>query len=48
VFSDDKKRARIAVIQSILKAMDYEGKDQTCIGEIDAKICGDTKLRQQG
>jgi polyphosphate kinase len=48
VLSDDKKRARIAVIQSILKAMDYEGKDQSCIGEIDSKICGDTTLRPKG
>lgn len=48
VLSDDKKRARIAVIQSILKAIDYEGKDKSCIGEIDAKICGGIKLRPQG
>jgi polyphosphate kinase len=48
VLSDDKKRARIAVIQSILKAMDYAGKDEACIGTIDAKICGDTTLRPKG
>jgi polyphosphate kinase len=48
VLSDDKKRARIAVIQSILKAIDYEGKDQSCIGEIDSNICGDTTLRPKG
>jgi polyphosphate kinase len=47
ILSDDKKRARIAVIQTILNAIDYVGKDKDVIGKIDDKICGDTKMRQK-
>ncbi len=47
ILSDDKKRARIAVIQTILNAMDYVGKDKTCIGKCDDSICGGIKLRPQ-
>ena len=42
--SDDKKRARIAVIQSILNAVDYDGKDAALIGEIDQNICGGPEI----
>ena len=45
VLSDDKKRARIAVIQTILNTIDYVGKDLKCIGKIDGSICGSIKLR---
>ena len=45
VKSDDKKRARIAVIQTILNAVDYAGKDKAAIGKLDGKICGGPKLR---
>lgn len=38
--SDDKKRARIAVMQKILSAVDFVGKDLEAIGAIDPKICG--------
>ena len=38
--SDDKKRARIAAIQTILRAVDYAGKDKDAIGKIDPKIAG--------
>lgn len=38
--ADDKARARIAAIQSVLGAVDYPGKDRRAIGEIDARICG--------
>ena len=38
--ADDKHRARIAVIQSILSAVDYDGKDPGVIGAIDRSICG--------
>ncbi len=38
--SDDKKRARIAAIQTVLNAVDYAGKDASVIGTPDAKICG--------
>ncbi len=38
--SDDKKRARIAAIQTILNAVDYAGRDDTAIGRIDPKVAG--------
>ncbi|MCB2125312.1 MAG: polyphosphate kinase 2 [Rhodobacteraceae bacterium] len=37
--ADDKKRARIAAIQTVLHAVDYAGKDKAAIGKVDAKIC---------
>jgi polyphosphate kinase 2 len=45
ILSDDKKRARIAVLQTILGAVAYAGKDKAAIGKIDGKICGGPKLR---
>lgn len=45
ILSDDKKRARIAAIQTILGAIEYEGKDRKAIGKIDGKICGGPDLR---
>ena len=48
ILSDDKKRARIAAIQTILSAVDYAGKDAAAIGVIDAKICGGPALRPKG
>jgi polyphosphate kinase 2 len=42
--SDDKKRARIAAIQSILHAVDYAGKDLDAIGQIDPLIAGGPDL----
>jgi len=47
ILSDDKMRARIAAIQTILQAMDYEGKDPEKIGAIDTKICGGPSLIAQ-
>lgn len=44
ILSDDKKRARITVIQTILGRFDYKGKDASAIGEIDDKICGGPNL----
>lgn len=38
--SDDKRRARIAAIQTILNAVDYKHKDSKAIGEIDHQIVG--------
>ncbi|MGH1329544.1 MAG: polyphosphate kinase 2 [Paracoccaceae bacterium] len=38
--SDDKFRARIAALQSILHVIDFDGKDTDKIGAIDPKICG--------
>jgi polyphosphate kinase 2 len=45
ILSDDKKRARIAAIQTILSSVDYAGKDEKAIGKVDGKICGGPKLR---
>jgi polyphosphate kinase 2 len=45
ILSDDKKRARIAAVQTILSAVDYAGKDAAAIGGIDASICGGPALR---
>jgi polyphosphate kinase 2 (PPK2 family) len=45
ILSDDKLRTRLCVIQNILHAIDYKGKDAKVIGQIDDKICGGPKLR---
>lgn len=45
ILSDDKKRARIAAIQSVLHAVDYAGKDTALIGAPDGAICGGPDLR---
>lgn len=42
--SDDKGRARIAAIQTLLHAVDYVGKDTKLIGKIDPLICGGMDL----
>lgn len=42
--SDDKRRARIAAIQTVLNAVDYAGKDEKAIGEIDPKIAGGPEM----
>ena len=47
ILSDDKKRARIAAIQTLLQAVDYKGRDSGAIGKPDGKICGDTGLMPQ-
>ncbi len=43
VLANDKKRARLAVIQTVLDALDYEGKDVEAIGTIDDTIVMDAK-----
>ena len=45
ILSDDKKRARIAAIQTVLHSVDYVGKDTALIGAIDKSICGGPALR---
>jgi polyphosphate kinase 2 len=45
ILSDDKRRARIAAIQTILSAMDYKGRDMDVIGTPDPAICGGPALR---
>jgi polyphosphate kinase 2 len=47
ILPDDKKRARIAAIQTILGAVDYAGRDKAAIGKIDGKICGGPALRSK-
>ncbi|MRX50500.1 polyphosphate kinase 2 [Paracoccus sp. S-4012] len=42
--SDDKRRARIAAVQTVLGRVDYAGKDEGVIGEVDAGICGGLDL----
>ena len=42
--SDDKKRARIAAIQTVLNAIDYAKKDPQVIGSVDGSICGGVDL----
>jgi len=48
ILSDDKKRARIAAIQSLLHEVDYKGRDKAAIGKIDDKICGGPDLIPKG
>lgn len=38
VLSNDKRRARIAVLQTVLRQMDFKGKDEKEIGELDSNI----------
>jgi polyphosphate kinase 2 len=40
VRSDDKRRARLNAIRTVLHALDYTGKDAKAIGDIDTTICG--------
>ncbi len=44
ILSDDKLRARIAAIQTVLNAVEFVGKDAGVIGAVDAKICGGPAL----
>ncbi len=46
ILADDKRRARITAIQTLLGAVDYAGKDKEVIGKRDDKICGGPKIRQ--
>lgn len=40
VRSDDKRRARLATIRSVLLALPYDRKDSKALGELDTSICG--------
>lgn len=42
--ADDKRRARIASIRLVLSQIDYDGKKDKVVGEIDSKICGGPAL----
>jgi len=37
--SDDKRRARLAAIRTVLHELDYEHKDKSALGRIDRGIC---------
>ena len=41
ILANDKRRSRIAVIQTVLAALDYEGKNEAAIGPIDTKVVMD-------
>ena len=40
VRTDDKKRARLCAIRTVLHGLDYANKDADAIGPIDTRICG--------
>ncbi|WP_299884550.1 polyphosphate kinase 2 [uncultured Ruegeria sp.] len=42
--SDDKKRARLAAIRTVLHTLDYEEKKTKDLGAIDPKICGGPEI----
>lgn len=44
ILSDDKLRARIAAMQTVLMAVDYPGKDPKMIGTLETQICGGPAL----
>jgi len=44
VRSDDKRRARVQTIRSILHGLDYTGKDTAALGKIDPQIAGGIDL----
>jgi polyphosphate kinase 2 len=46
--SDDKRRARIAALRSILMQIDYDGKDDNVVIAPDDKICGGPGIWAQG
>jgi len=42
--SDDKRRARLAVIRAILSGLEYPGKDEKLVGTPDPAICGGPEI----
>jgi len=42
--SDDKKRARLAAIRTVLSQLDYSRKTEKSVGKVDDKICGGPDL----
>ncbi|WP_095589772.1 polyphosphate kinase 2 [Actibacterium ureilyticum] len=42
--SDDKKRARLAALRTVLGRIDYAGKSAKAVGTPDAKICGGPEI----
>ncbi len=44
ILSDDKLRARLTVIRSVLAGIDYDGKNRAALGKPDPLICGGPEL----
>ncbi len=42
--SDDKRRARLAVIRAVLQGLEYDGKDEKLVGAPDPQIAGGPEL----
>ena len=42
--ADDKRRARLAAIRHLLRAMEYDHKDEEAIGPADPAICGGPEI----
>ena len=38
VLANDKRRARLEIIRTVLEAIDYEGRDAAALGDVDEKI----------
>jgi polyphosphate kinase len=38
VLANDKRRARLEIIRSVLQSIDYEGRNEAALGEVDEKI----------
>jgi len=42
--TDDKRRARLAAIRQVLRNVDYTGKSEALVSDIDSRICGGPEL----
>lgn len=42
--SDDKRRARLAVVRAILQGLDYDGKNEALVGQPDPAITGGPEM----
>jgi len=38
VLANDKRRARLEIIRTVLSSISYEGRDEAAVGEVDEKI----------
>ena len=47
IFTDDKRRARLNAIRTVLEALDYDRKDRDAIGPVDTAITGGPALWHQ-
>jgi len=44
ILSDDKRRARVNAIRTVLHAIDYDRRDLSRVGEVDHKVAGGPEL----